>query len=100
MRYLPSRLTRTQEDVLRFVMQYIRSNCRPPSVAEVSAQFGWRSPNASHVHLNALKKKGYLDNSKELSGVSRGLMPVRHPDGRPVRLEWFTVEIEEVASVE
>ena len=42
----------------------------PPTRAEISATFGFRSPNAAEEHLRALERKGAIEIS---SGTARGI---------------------------
>lgn len=49
-------LTARQELILHFI------RCRriPPTVREIAAEFGIRSPNGVMHHLNVLVRKGYI----------------------------------------
>ena len=53
-------LTLAQRNVLDYINTF-REGCQcPPSRAEISANFGWRSANAAQEHLLALERKGYI----------------------------------------
>lgn len=53
---LPTR----QRQVLQYVMAYLRANHTLPSLAAISAEFGYRSPNSARCALRALEKKSWL----------------------------------------
>lgn len=50
-------LTARQNQILKFISEHIDSYGFPPTRNEISAHFGFRSPNASESHLRALEKK-------------------------------------------
>lgn len=62
-------LTRRQETILRFVIECIRDNGYPPTIAEIGAEFGISSTNGVNDHLVALKKKGYIERSSKARGI-------------------------------
>lgn len=53
-------LTRKQEEVLKFVKEFIVSHGYPPTVREICASLGLSSPATVHSHLNQLELKGYI----------------------------------------
>lgn len=53
-------LTERQAQVLAFIEEFQSGHGYPPTVREVAARFGFRSPRAAHDHMKALEKKGYL----------------------------------------
>lgn len=53
-------LTDKQQEVLTFIGKYLDSHGYPPTVREIAAGFGFRSPRAAHDHLKALERKGFL----------------------------------------
>ncbi len=73
-------LTRRQSEILELIREYLRETGFPPTRAEISARFGFSSPNAAEEHLRALARKGAID---ILPGASRGLR-ILQPDGLPV----------------
>jgi len=54
-------LTKRQEMILQFIMDYIRTEGYPPSIREIGAKFEIGSLRGVTVHLDALEKKGYLE---------------------------------------
>lgn len=63
-------LTPRQKEILNFISEFIDKYKFPPTRAEVSAHFGFRSPNAAESHLRALQKKAVIGIER---GVSRGI---------------------------
>ncbi|HET6564661.1 MAG TPA: transcriptional repressor LexA [Xanthomonadales bacterium] len=72
-------LTARQREILKFISQFIDKNKFPPTRAELSAHFGFRSPNAAEAHLRALEKKSMISIG---AGLSRGitLLPLSVPE--------------------
>lgn len=56
-------LTHRQEQILRFIGQYLEENGYPPSIREIGDEFDINSLRGVTVHLNALEKKGYITRS-------------------------------------
>ena len=68
---MPKRkLTIRQKEILKFISEFIENNKFPPTRSELSAHFGFRSPNAAEAHLRALEKKEIISIGR---GVSRGI---------------------------
>lgn len=59
-------LTKRQEAILQYVMDYIQRMGYPPSIREIGKQFEIGSLRGVTVHLDALQRKGY---------ISRGVTP-------------------------
>ncbi|MGD8564015.1 MAG: transcriptional repressor LexA [Desulfarculaceae bacterium] len=74
-------LTRRQGQVLEFITQYQAEHGFPPTVREVAAHFGFRSPRAAHDHIKALEKKGCL---RPASGRPRALGLIKPASGIPL----------------
>ncbi len=64
------KLTPRQREILKFISQFIENNKFPPTRMELSAHFGFRSPNAAETHLRVLEKKSMIGIER---GVSRGI---------------------------
>ena len=54
-------LTEKQWDVLSFIARFIKDELRPPTYREVCYYFDVASTNAVYCHIEALKKKGWLE---------------------------------------
>lgn len=63
-------LTVRQKQILEFISEFIEEHRFPPTRSELSAHFGFRSPNAAETHLRALEKKAMIGIGR---GVSRGI---------------------------
>ncbi|MSQ60609.1 MAG: repressor LexA [Betaproteobacteria bacterium] len=65
-----SELTQRQAEVLQLIAEFIQETGFPPTRAEISQKFGFRSANAAEDHLRALERKGYIE---MMPGASRGI---------------------------
>ncbi|MBN1937852.1 MAG: transcriptional repressor LexA [Anaerolineae bacterium] len=59
-----------QEQIVRFIRQYLRENHFPPTIREIGEAVGITSTSVVNYNLNALEKKGFIERDKN---VSRGL---------------------------
>ncbi|MDO5783923.1 MAG: transcriptional repressor LexA [Eubacteriales bacterium] len=50
-----------QKQILAFIREYTVSQGYPPSVREIGAAVGLRSPSTVHSHIKRLKELGYLE---------------------------------------
>ena len=57
-------LTPLQRDVLAFMERFIDERRFPPRQADYCEHFGWRFLSTASFHLQALRRKGYIDYSK------------------------------------
>ena len=64
------KLTARQKEILIFISQFIEKHKFPPTRSELSAHFGFRSPNAAEAHLRALEKKSMIGIER---GAARGI---------------------------
>ena len=53
-------LTRRQNDILKFIKEYMVSHGFPPTIREIGSALGISSPATIHAHLNNLEKKGVI----------------------------------------
>jgi len=70
-------LTPRQTQILNFIRQVILTTGFPPTRAEISSEFGFRSANAAEEHLRALAKKGVIVLT---AGASRGIRLVSNDE--------------------
>ena len=56
-------LTKRQREILDYVTEFIDKNGYAPSIREIGDNFNLSSPATIHVHLENLKKKGFLKTS-------------------------------------
>jgi len=62
-------LTPRQADILHFIVESIRDEGCPPTIAEIGEAFDIASTNGVNDHLNALEKKGYIIRSPKARGI-------------------------------
>ena len=67
-------LTPKQKEVLDFIVQYIHDRGFAPSYREIATGLELASPSTVHVHVQALRQRGYLRDSEGDSG-NRELEP-------------------------
>lgn len=63
-------ITKRQQQVLDFIIECIRDNGFPPTIAEICQAFGIKSTNAANDHLVSLEKKGYLIRVRKARGIT------------------------------
>lgn len=71
-----SSLTAKQREIYEFIADTIQVRGYPPTVREIGAEFGIRSPNGVMCHLRALEKKGVITRD---SSSARGIRLVNSP---------------------
>jgi repressor LexA len=72
-------LTDRQHEVLDYIGQYTSEHGRSPTVREIGAHFGFRSPFGAQRHLKALQKKHAIERDPR---VARGIRIVaNHEQG-------------------
>ena len=103
-------LTDRQQEIFRIIRKYVNRRGYGPSMRELSAETGIRSPNGIMVHLVALGKKGYIyrntDRSRLLQitpqpqesrtisvSLKEGCLESRFPEGVLNRLKMMGVRI-------
>lgn len=64
----PQPLTAKQAAVLEFIRE--NTKAASPTSREIAAAFGFKSPHAATVHLDALEKKGRI---RRIAGRSRNI---------------------------
>jgi len=72
-------LTARQQEVYDFLKHHLETTGMPPTLAEISKELGFRSPNAAEEHLKALAKKGVIE---IVSGTSRGIRLLLEDNGQ------------------
>ncbi len=63
-------LTKAQQRVLDFVKAEVRVGGTAPTLREIASRFGFRSHRAAACHLDALKRKGFIESD---TGKARSL---------------------------
>jgi len=62
-------LTKRQRNILEYIIEGIRDEGRPPTIAEMCQRFKINSTNGINDHLKALEKKGYIERSSKARGI-------------------------------
>ena len=61
---MPEPLTKRQKQMLDYVIKSIQREGYPPSIREIGASLGIKSPRGVVGHLEALQRKGYLERER------------------------------------
>lgn len=77
-------LSPRQAVCLDVIVEHIEANGYPPTYREIASAMGFRSTNAARDHLQALKRKGWIDCG---NGESRGIK-VPGPTGESAAAMW------------
>lgn len=78
-------LTKKQEDILNYLVDYVEDKGYPPSIREIGTQFNISSLRGVTVHLDALQRKGYIVRSNTPRSI-RVVHPSFQRSGRAVLL--------------
>ena len=68
-------LTKRQQKILQFILDYVEKEGYPPSIREIGAEFQIGSLRGVTVHLDALGRKGYISRSNTPRSIK-----VIHPE--------------------
>lgn len=72
---MPLPITPKQKEVLDFIITFINDRGYPPSYREIADGLGLASPSTVHVHIQALRERGFLRANEGGGGVARELEP-------------------------
>lgn len=72
-------LTPKQKEVLDFIVAFIHERNYPPSFREIASGLNLASPSTVHVHIHALRERGYLragggDSMRNLEPTDKAIM--------------------------
>jgi repressor LexA len=70
-------LTRRQQQIVDFLQKFQQTRGTMPTVQEIAAQFGFRSPNAVTSHLRLLRKKGVIASEPNKARSLRIVSPLQ-----------------------
>nr|WP_302649995.1 transcriptional repressor LexA [uncultured Agathobaculum sp.] len=70
------KISEKQQRILGYIKEYSLEHGYPPSVREIGAEMGLRSPSTVHAHLKKLQEAGWLEPSEH---KSRAITPVNGP---------------------
>jgi repressor LexA len=82
-------LTTRQRQVFDFVQSTQRSGEAPPTLREIAAHFGFKSSRAAADHLDALKRKGFLESEPGKARSLRVTSPLAKLRSRIVDIPLF-----------
>lgn len=71
-------LTKRQEMILQYVLQYVQREGFPPSIREIGKHFEIGSLRGVTVHLDALERKGYITRANTPRSIK-----ITHPTYQP-----------------
>ena len=74
-------LTERQAEILEFIRETGAATGRPPTSREICRRFGFKSPRAATIHLDALERKGALH---RIPNQARNLQLTQPPCGIPI----------------
>src|SRR5262249_21157788 len=57
-------LTRAQQKVFNFVRENLNAGRPGPTLREIAKEFGFRSHRSAACHLDAIKRKGFLESDR------------------------------------
>ena len=63
-------MTVRQSQIFKFIKRFQARHGYPPTRAEITNQFGFKSPNATADHLKAIEKRGWI---KLIPDIARGI---------------------------
>jgi repressor LexA len=69
-------LTKRQRQILDFVFAALRAGESAPTLREIAARFGFKSSRAAADHLDALKRKGFLESEPGKVRALRVISPL------------------------
>jgi repressor LexA len=82
-------LTRRQQQILDFIQKWQQAHGSMPSSQEITAQFGFRSPNAVTGHLRLMRKKGVIASEPGKARSLRVISPLAKLRSRIVDIPLF-----------
>jgi repressor LexA len=82
-------LTRRQQQILDLIQKWQQTHGSTPSSQEITAHFGFRSPNAVTGHLRLMRKKGVIANEPGKARSLRVISPLSKLRNRIVDIPLF-----------
>ena len=64
---LQETLTPQQNRVFQFILSHMQTHNNPPTIREIAAEMGFKSPNGVVGHLKAIERKGLITRSSKKS---------------------------------
>jgi repressor LexA len=82
-------LTKRQRQILEFVLSAQRAGESAPTLREIAAHFGFKSTRAAADHLDALKRKGFVESELGKARSLRVISPLAKLRSRLVDIPLF-----------
>ena len=82
-------LTKAQQRVLDFIQGEVHAARSVPTLREIARRFGYRSPRAAACHLEAIKRKGFLESEPRKARSLRITSPLTKLRGRIMDIPLF-----------
>src|SRR5208283_1026296 len=82
-------LTKRQRQVLDFIQSVQRAGDSSPTLREISARFGFKSSRAAADHLDALRRKGFIESDAGKARSLRVISPLAKLRNRLVDIPLF-----------
>src|ERR1051326_2708498 len=82
-------LTKAQQRVLDFIQAEVHAARSVPTLREIARRFGYRSPRAAACHLEAIKRKGFLESEPRKARSLRITSPLTKLRGRIMDIPLF-----------
>ncbi len=76
-------LTRTQREILEFILEHQAKHGTSPPLRAICKKFGMASTNGAASHLDALQAKGYISRSRR---GCHGVLVLRRPEEHDLKL--------------
>jgi repressor LexA len=70
-------LTRPQQRILDFIQGELRADRPAPTHQEIAGRFGFRSTRAAACHLEALRRKGFIESERGKARSLRVVSPLQ-----------------------
>lgn len=64
---MPKPMTDTQSKIYDFILSFLSKEKTLPTHVDICERFDYSSPNAAHLHIKALTKKGWLEKGSDKS---------------------------------
>src|SRR5689334_22183954 len=82
-------LTKRQRQVLDFIVKWQQTGSAMPTLREIAAHFGFKSSRAAADHLDALKRKGFIESEPGKARSLRVTSPLAKLRNRIVDIPVF-----------
>ncbi len=78
-----SHLSAKQQQIYQYILSYAQTNGYPPSVREIAAAVGLKSPSTVHFHLKSLEEAGVIVRGAGKTRAITAVHPMAEEASRP-----------------